>query len=881
MLRRFFALTRKELSLALASPAAWVFLVIFLVLSSFCAFVASGIFSSGQADLALFFDWMPWLFLLIVPALAMPMWSEERRLGVFELTLSFPASLWEMVLGKFIAGAILLLTALLLTFPVPVTAIVLGEPDIGAILCGYAGALLLGCAYLSMASFCSAVSKSQTASFLLSVFVCGFFLFSGWPRVTELLAIWIPQYIVDAISSCSFLSNYQAFQKGVVDTSELIYAVSITLFFLAFTWFTLEFASAVPSGLFSSGILKNRASRFALGRFVLRFIWILLVCTSMIVIGHIWKYRMDVSSDQAYSISPVSKEVVSGLDDVVLVRFYASRSSKVMLPVLKKYADRVEWLLKEFESASNGKVILEIVDPAANPVHDEAASIDGCTAMKDPSGEQYFLGISASHGAKTQVIPYLTPLHEAQLEYEIVRIIQNVSRKERPKIGVISPLPVFGSRPDLSTQFQLMRKEVVTIDPPWYVISDLMKDFDVVPIPLDAPEIPKDINAVMVIHPSGLQQRTLFALDQFVLRGGNLAVFVDPHSFYAFLKKERDINMLNHFSSGFSELFRAWGISYRTEYLAVDMYSAYRKKLPDRLVVNPLVLNLQSANFNKSMPEISRLNVISMYYTGFFTVNKQPGLESQILLSTTPESQIVRTEDRYPERIMRYFKASKKEYPLAVRLEGTFETAFPQGAPEPTALQSGTEILKNSERKSKIYLFADSDLLFNDVCVQKMLDVTGQQIWGRANDNVTMVQNIAEQLTDQKSLAQVRSRIPMSRPLTRFNEIKANAELRYRDKILKAEKEFMESNRSLALMKRQMRTQPSEGLMNEIRTETNKNKEAQRELNVLRHSLRSELEQLETRIKIINLVVVPGIIALLGIIYALVRHSLMTRRNKS
>ena len=103
MLRRFFAIVRKELSLAAASPAAWVFLVIFLVLSAFCAFVASGIFASGQADLALFFDWMPWLFLLIVPALAMPMWSEERRLGVFELTLSFPASPWEMVFGKFFA----------------------------------------------------------------------------------------------------------------------------------------------------------------------------------------------------------------------------------------------------------------------------------------------------------------------------------------------------------------------------------------------------------------------------------------------------------------------------------------------------------------------------------------------------------------------------------------------------------------------------------------------------------------------------------------------------------------------------------------------------------------------------------------------------------
>ena len=881
MIRRFFAMTLKELSLAVASPSAWVFLVIFLVLSSFCAFVASGIFASGQADLALFFDWMPWLFLLIVPALAMPMWSEERRLGVFELTVSFPASLREMVFGKFIAGMILLTIALLLTFPVPVTAVVLGEPDFGAILCGYAGALLLGCAYLSMASFCSAISKSQTASFLLSVFLCGFFLFAGWPRVTELLALWLPQNIVDAISSCSFLSNYQAFQKGLIDSSELVYAVSITLFFLALTWFTLEFAATVPSGLFSAGIIRNRASRRALGRFCLRLVWILLVTVSLIVTGHIWKTRIDISTDQAYSISPVSKEVVAKLESPVLVRFYASRTSKVMLPVLKKYADRVEWLLKEFASASNGNIILEIVDPAENPIYDEAASMDGCTAMTDPSGEQFYLGISASNSAKTQVIPYLTPRHEAQLEYEIIRIVQNVARKQLPALGIMSPLPVFGKQPDLSSQFRQMQNEVVTIDPPWYVISELMKDYQVVQIPMDAPEIPEDIEAVIVIHPSGMQPRTQFALDQFVLRGGKLAVFTDPRSFYAVLKSKKDYSMMDHFVSDLSGLFDTWGASYSKNLFAADMDSAYRNKLPDRIVTNPLVLNLQKNRFRQDSPEAAHLNTASLYFTGFFTILDKPGVKSRVLLETSANTQIVSSEVSSPEMIMRRFKSGEKALPLAVCLEGTFETAFPDGAPDLSALKENTKVLKKSNKESRIYLFSDSDMLFNDVCVQKVMDVTGQQIWARSNDNITLVLNVAEQLTNQRSLAEIRSRIPMSRPLTRFNEIKAKAELRYRDKILKAERDYVVSTKRLELMRRAMRKSPSKELMAEIRTETNKNQEARRELNMLRHSLRTELEQLETRIKVINLVLVPGIIALLGIIYAFARHSFMTKRSKS
>ena len=881
MLRRFFAIVRKELSLAAASPAAWVFLVIFLVLSAFCAFVASGIFASGQADLALFFDWMPWLFLLIVPALAMPMWSEERRLGVFELTLSFPASPWEMVFGKFIAGAVLLTLALLLTFPVPVTAVVLGEPDLGAVLCGYAGALLLGCAYLSMASFCSAVSKSQTASFLLSVFLCGFFLFAGWSRVTDLLGLWLPQRIVQAISSCSFLSNYQAFQKGLVDSSELVYALSVTAFFLLLTWFTLEFAAAVPSGLFSAGILKNRASRCALGRFVLRLFWILIVCISCIVIGHVWKFRLDISSDRAYSISPVSKELVSGLEQPVLVRFYASRTGKTMLPVLKKYADRVEWLLREFESASNGKIILEIVDPAENPLYDEAASLDGCTALTDPSGEQVYLGISASCGAKTQVIPYLSPRHESQLEYEIVRVIQNAARKVRPKLGIMSPLPVFGKKPDFTSQFRQVQQETVTIDPPWYVISELMKDYQVVQVPMDAPEIPDGIDALIVIHPSGIWPRSQFALDQFVLRGGNLAVFADPRSFYAVLKSRKEYSLLEMFKSDLDLLFRNWGVIYRPEFLVADMVSAYRNKLPDRIVTNPTVLNLQKDRFSGTAPETSGLNHIAMYFSGSFAIEKKEGITGEVLLETSGESQIVSAEVNRPELILRRFKASGEKYPLAVHLEGMYTTAFPEGAPDPTALRKNTEILKRSRAKSRIYLFADSDMLFNDVCIAKVPDVTGQLIWAPSCDNVTLLLNVADQLTGQRSLAKVRSRIPMSRPLTRFNEIKAAAELRYRDKILKAEKEYLLSSRRLQQMKQIMRARPSQEMMRQMRTEENKNKSARHELNQLRHSLRAELEQLETRIKVINLVVIPGIIALLGIVYAVIRHSIMTRRSKS
>jgi len=225
---RIKAVALRELFASAASPAAWVFLIIFLVLAGFCAFVAGNVFASGQADISPFFDWIPYLFLLIVPALAMPMWAEERRVGVFELTLSFPASLWELVIGKYLAGMILLAAALLLTFSIPLTAWILGSPDTGAILCGYAGALLLGSVYLAMSSFCSALSRSQTASFLLSVFLCGVFLFIGLPSLLTMASAWLPDWLGASIASCSFLPNFQGYQKGLIDSAEVVYAVTLT-----------------------------------------------------------------------------------------------------------------------------------------------------------------------------------------------------------------------------------------------------------------------------------------------------------------------------------------------------------------------------------------------------------------------------------------------------------------------------------------------------------------------------------------------------------------------------------------------------------------------------------------------------------------------------
>ena len=668
---RIRAVAARELASSAASPTAWVFLIIFLVLAGFCAFVAGSVFASGQADISPFFDWLPYLFLLIVPALAMPMWAEERRVGVFELTLSFPASIAELVIGKFAAGFILLAAALLLTFSIPLTAWVLGSPDTGAILCGYAGALLLGSVYLAMSSFCSALSRSQTASFLLSVFLCGIFLFIGLPSLLEMASGWMPDRLSALIASCAFLPNFQGYQKGLIDSAEVIYALSLTGFFLALTVFVLEFGSSGFVTLTAPGAFSDSALRSALKSLAKKTAYVLVLTIALNIIAGTWRMRADISSDRAYSISDAAARIAADPGVPVTLRFYASLSNPAMPAQLKKYAERVRWLLEEFSAASNGKVSLVVIDPEQDSIDEEAAMMDAVLPRQTAAGDRLFLGLSATRADRVAAIPYLAPEQEPLLEYEIAQIVLAAAAEERPVIGVISPFKVLGVQPDMAKVRQSAGDTPVRMEPAWYSMTELKRSFELREIPADTPEIPADVKALLLINPVGLAPRALYAIDQYLLRGGRAAVFLDPRSFYAALKSRTDYTLLDKIESDLQPLLPAWGVAYKPSMMIADMLSAYRKTLPDRMITNPMALNLAPARISRTNPLFANLNAISMYFTGFFQVLPREGVEYETLLTSSKESQPVSSLlGNRPELVLRNFKPANEEYPLALRISG-------------------------------------------------------------------------------------------------------------------------------------------------------------------------------------------------------------------
>jgi ABC-2 type transport system permease protein len=227
-----YTIAKRELGGFFNSPVAYVFIVIFLLLTGFMTFMISNWFGMGQANLSGFLIWHPWLYLFLVPAVGMRMWSEERRLGTIELLLTMPVTPWQAIAGKFLAAWAVLGIALLLTFPMIVTVNALGHPDNGIIVAGYLGSFLMAGAYLAVTAMTSALTRNQVVSFIISVVVCLFLILAGFPPITDLLVRWASPALVETVASFSVMTHFVSLQKGVVDSRDLLYFASIIGFCL-------------------------------------------------------------------------------------------------------------------------------------------------------------------------------------------------------------------------------------------------------------------------------------------------------------------------------------------------------------------------------------------------------------------------------------------------------------------------------------------------------------------------------------------------------------------------------------------------------------------------------------------------------------------------
>jgi ABC-type uncharacterized transport system involved in gliding motility auxiliary subunit len=591
--------------------------------------------------------------------------------------------------------------------------------------------------------------------------------------------------------------------------------------------------------------------------------------------------RVDLTQGHVYTLSPGTRTVLSKLESPVRIRYYVTQGEGAMPVQLKTYAQRVEDLLREYQRASGGKVIVEKFNPLPDSEAEESATLDGIDGQLLNTGEKFYFGLAVSQLDQKSTVPVLTPDRERLLEYDITRAVARVSTAEKPVIGVMSALSVFGQGlgPRLMQQGGGLRE-------PWTLISELKTQFNVKEVALTEEKIPDDIKVLLVIHPRDISDVTQWAIDQFVLRGGKLIAFVDP---YAYFDQQRDFqNPLGGTQAGQSSLyalFKAWGIDVDMSKVIADL--SYPSGQGSQLL--PTLLSLSGAALNPDDVVTSQVGTLLIPFGGTFTSKLAEGLKQTVLVKTSTNSMpvdlIIATLNGEPST--RGFKPSGKENPIALRLNGKFKTAFPEGKPKPMAppAEPGKEdksaqekpvpSLKQSSAENAVVVVADVDMLTDNASVD-IQDIFGQRVVVPRNGNLNFAQGLVEQFSGDDALLTLRSRASFSRPLTVVKEMEARAQESYLGKIKTLEDSLQEAQKKLEdLQKRRGQAQAtilSPEQQAEVENFRKKTTETKKDLKDLRNNLRREVNTLEFWTKVANIALVPLLVALAGLMLALVQR---------
>jgi ABC-type uncharacterized transport system involved in gliding motility auxiliary subunit len=607
------------------------------------------------------------------------------------------------------------------------------------------------------------------------------------------------------------------------------------------------------------------------------------------LIAAAFKTRLDLTKEKSFTLSPGTRAVLTRLDSPVELRFYYSQSESRVPSQFKTYAKRVEDLLSEFKQAAHGNLEIKKLDPQPDSEAEDLANLDGVEGQMIETGEKVYLGLAISLDPHKVALPFLSPARDRLLEYDLIRAISQVMSTNKPVIGIMTALPIFGQ----PMNPMMMRMGQQGGQEPWVFVSELKKDYEVKQLQPDVDKIDDDIKVLMVIHPKDLKDTTQYAIDQFIMRGGKLIACLDPMSL-SDVNRQNPMMPMPGGGSNLDKLLKAWGVTFDTTKVAADM--SFARKLQTRgnqAEIIPTVLFVTEAGISKDDAVASQIDEILLPFPGVFTGTPVSGLKETVLLRTTKKSQLVEPfmAQMSPSKIVDDFKATDTSYALAVRLEGKFKTAFPDGKPEAKAddkdkdkenkdekkdekKADAKDSLKESKTDNAVLLIGDTDWLSDQFSVQ-VGNFFGQKIIQPRNGNLALTQNIVEQFAGDQNLIGVRSRGTLNRPFTVVKDMQAQANARFQAEIAKLQKEVEDTNQKLGELQGKkeagQRFVLSKEQQEEIEKFKQKKAQANKQLKKTRRSLAQDIESLELRTKVMNIAGVPLLVAAVGVALALVR----------
>jgi ABC-type uncharacterized transport system involved in gliding motility auxiliary subunit len=592
--------------------------------------------------------------------------------------------------------------------------------------------------------------------------------------------------------------------------------------------------------------------------------------------------RVDLTAGKVYTLSDGTRKILGKLEAPVRVRFYATEGADYVPVPIRAFAGRVEDLLNEFRSASNGKVVIEKLNPQPDSDAEDSANLDGIEPQEAPGGEKFYLGLTVSFADRKLALPLLAPHRERLLEYDVVRTIARATETTRPVVGVMTALPLFGMPPNPMMGGGRMEPQIF--------INELRRDFDLKQVGMNVERIDDSIKTLVVVHPRGISDQAQFALDQFVLRGGKLVAFLDPYAYFD--QMPGPFAGMGGSSSNLDKLLKAWGYEFDATKVVLDM--KYTAGSGPRAM--PTVIQLDADAMSRDDVATSNLGTAVLAFAGVFKGKPAEGLSAEVLMHTSPIVKLVDTGNAMArgEEAVRGFQPDGQEHPLALRLTGKFRTAFPGGKPAAKdeaggaskaseakpeaapAADGASPVLKASQDETTVVLVGDSDLL-NDGAAVQISEVFGQKVAIPINGNLAFVQGLVEQMAGDADLVAARSRATAQRPFTVVKQMEAEAAQAYLGKIQSLEDSLQETRKKLDALQRTKAPAGGAAILTaeqetELESFRKKAAETRRELKEVRRELRSDTEALEFWTKVVNIGAMPLLVAIAGVAIAFVRR---------
>ncbi len=748
-IKKAWILYLHEGRILLRQPMTYWILAAHLFIANAITLGSSKFYDTAHATLLPLFLCIPVLGSLFIPLLTMTQWAKSKTLDALPWFFSFPLPLWSVVLARFALAWSFALVALLSTFPLSFTLAYLGAPDWGAITAGYIALAALCALQVAVGSLASAMAPHVLAAYVLAASANLVFVGLGSHLLFDSIPSFLPLTWSDRLSPLGVPHHLIAAFRGVIDLRDLLY-------FLAWTLLCLFLNQSI---LYNKR-KQRRPDRTTIFAYLSTSTGILL----LVLLARDLHLRLDLTEENLYTLSSGTKVIIEKLERPVHADLYFTHGT--IPPALKNYGQRIEELLREYAATAPKKFRLHLIDPAQDSEEEVQARIAGMHMIVGAEGQNAYLGLALRQGDHNLSIPLFNVQTEAQLEYELTESIVRLTQAAKPSLGIMSALPLVGE------EFG----ENAGLGNDWAFVSALRGLYQVVNVPIQAESVPENLQTIILVHPRIVDTKTLYAIDQFLMRGGKLIVFLDAFCRYEI--NYPNANQLPNFASQLSHFLEPFGLIFHVDTLVGDTTRATRVQIAQMNYDDPFQLNLGAAEMNPALPISKSLQKVNFLEAGWFELKKDRPYRFWPLITTGRSSGLVRTdltEYMTPQQMAEELKPDDTRRILAGLIKGKWKSTFkeaPQGSPFGYKAEA--------DQEGSIVVVGDVDFLSDSFTVDKIQSL-GQMVYKQHGDNISFILNALEFINGHQDLIAIRSRIHVDRTLQKIIDIQKNSAERYQD----------------------------------------------------------------------------------------------------